>query len=116
MIRAESDRGCQAATGCYVILAVPLLVESGTYRERCDRILVVDCDPEIQVARVMGRSGLLEAEVRAIISAQASRPQRLAVADDVIDNSGEVVALDKQVVALHDAYRRAAMTKVKANC
>lgn len=74
--------------GPYVILAVPLLVESGTYRERCDRILVVDCPESLQVSRVMARSGLAATEVEAIMAAQASRAQRLAAADDVIPNDG----------------------------
>ncbi len=116
LIRAESERRCAAATSPYVILAVPLLVESGGYRERCDRILVVDCEPAVQVARVMARSGLPEAEVRAILAAQAGRAQRLAAADDVIDNSGTPAALPGQVAALHHAYLAAALTKVKANC
>ncbi len=116
LIRAESERRCAAASAPYVILAVPLLVESGGYRERCDRILVVDCEPAVQVARVMARSGLPEAEVRAILAAQAGRAQRLAAADDVIDNSGTPAALPGQVAALHHAYLAAALTKVKANC
>ena len=116
LIRAESARQCLAASGPYVILAVPLLVESGGYRERCDRILVVDCEPAVQVARVMARSGLPEAEVRAIIAAQAGRAQRLAAADDVIDNGGSPQALSARVDTLHHAYLAAALTKVKANC
>ena len=116
LIRAESDRRCAAATTPYVILAVPLLVESGSYRARCDRILVVDCDPEVQVARVMARSALPESEVRAIIATQATRAARLAVADDVIENGGSPQALPAQVDALHHAYLAAAVAKVKANC
>jgi dephospho-CoA kinase len=119
LIRAESDRRCAAAVmhdAPYVILAVPLLVESGSYRARCDRILVVDCDPEVQVARVMARSALPESEVRAIIATQATRAARRAVADDVIDNSGAPAALSGQVDALHHVYLAAALTKVKANC
>ena len=116
LIRAESDRRCAAATTPYVILAVPLLVESGSYRARCDRILVVDCDPEVQVARVMARSALPESEVRAIIATQATRAARLAVADDVIENGGSPQALPAQVDALHHAYLAAALAKVKANC
>ena len=116
LIRAESEPPCAAASAPYVILAVPLLVESGGYRERCDRILVVDCEPAVQVARVMARSGLPEAEVRAIIAAQAGRAQRLAAADDVIDNGGSPQALSARVDTLHHAYLAAALTKVKANC
>ncbi|QID18861.1 dephospho-CoA kinase [Nitrogeniibacter mangrovi] len=104
MIRAESDRQCRAAQAPYVVLVVPLLVESGRYRERCDRIVVVDCPEAVQRARVMARSGLPEAQVRAIMAAQAGREARLAVADDVIDNSGDLTVLERQVDTLHQRY------------
>lgn len=108
MIRDESARQCQAAGGPYVILAVPLLVESGSYRERCDRICVVDCPEALQIERVSRRSGLDEAQIRAIMATQATRQQRLAVADDVIDNGGTLIALQTQVDSLHAAYLAAA--------
>lgn len=108
LIRAESDRRCQAARAPYVILAVPLLVESGSYRERVQRVLVVDCPEAVQVARVKARNGLGEAEVQAILAAQASRQQRLAVADDVVDNGGDAAALVPQVERLHHQYLAAA--------
>ena len=115
MIRAESDRQCAAAQSPYVVLAVPLLVESGIYRQRCDRILVVDCDEATQVARVIARSGMTEPEVRAIIAAQAAREIRLAAADDVVDNSGAPETLPPMVEKLHQAYLQSALSKVKAN-
>ena len=104
LIREESARRCAAAAAPYVILAVPLLVESGTYRERVDRVLVVDCSEAAQIARVMARSGLEEAQARAILAAQASRAERLAVADDVVDNGGAPTALPTQVARLHQEY------------
>ncbi len=116
LIRAEADRRCRAATAPYVILAVPLLVESGSYADRCDRVLVVDCAEATQVARVMARNGLREDEVRAIVAAQATRQARLAAADDVVDNDGPAAALPAQVERLHRAYLEGALTKVKANC
>lgn len=116
MIRAESTSRCAAANAPYVVLAVPLLIESGTYRERCDRILVVDCQESTQVARVVARNGMGEAEVRAIMAAQASRQARLAAADDVIDNDGSPEALPAQIEKLHKRYLQAALIKVKANC
>lgn len=116
LIRAESDGRVQAANEPYVILAVPLLVESGTYRDRCDRIAVVDCSEATQIARVQARNALSEAEVRAIMATQAGRAQRLAVADDVILNEGGLAALETQVDTLHRQYLDAALTKVKANC
>jgi len=83
---------------------VPLLIESQDDRARGDRVLVVDCPVELQVARVSTRSGLSEEEVRRIIAAQVSREARLAAADDVIDNSGSLEALRSQVQQLHAQY------------
>ena len=108
MIRAESARQCVAARGPYVILAVPLLVESGGYRERCNRICVVDCPEALQLERVRARNGLADEQIRAIMAAQASRAQRLAAADDVIDNTGTLASLHAQVERLHTAYLVAA--------
>jgi len=104
MIRAESDRQCQAATAPYVVLVVPLLIETGGFRERCRRVAVVDCPEAVQIARVQARSGLSETQVRAIMAAQISREARLAAADDVIDNSGDLAALHRQVDQLHQRY------------
>ena len=104
MIRAESSRRLERATGPYAILVIPLLVESGLDRSRTPRVLVVDCPEASQLERVMRRSGLPEAEVRAILAAQATRAQRLAAADDVIDNGGAPQALEGQVARLHEKY------------
>jgi dephospho-CoA kinase len=104
MIRAESERRRAAATSAYVILMIPLLVESGEARRRCDRVLVVDCPEAEQIRRVMQRSGLSRAEVAAIMAVQASRDARLAQADDVIDNGGDPGRLESQVEALHARY------------
>jgi dephospho-CoA kinase len=104
MIRDESERQRAAATSAYVILMIPLLVESGDPRRRCDRVLVVDCPEAEQVRRVMLRSNLGRAEVEAIMATQASRAERLAHADDVIDNGGDPDRLGPQVEALHARY------------
>ncbi len=104
LIRAESARQCLAAPGPYVVMAVPLLVESGAYRQRCDRVCVVDCPEALQIERVRTRSGLDETQIRAIMAAQASREERLAAADDVIDNGGTLEALQQQVDRLHLRY------------
>lgn len=104
LIRDESLRRIAAATGPYVIHVVPLLVESPGYRDRVDRVLVIDCPEATQLARVRARSGLSEDEVRRIIAAQATRETRLAGADDVIDNSGSLEDLRRQVAALHRRY------------
>jgi dephospho-CoA kinase len=92
------------ATGCYVIFAVPLLVESSHWRARVARVLVVDCPEQVQVARVMARNGFTEAQVRAIMATQASRQDRLAQADDVISNGDDIAALEPQVERLHRLY------------
>jgi dephospho-CoA kinase len=104
LIRDESSRRIAAARGPYVVHVVPLLIESPDYRSRVDRVLVVDCPEDTQLARVRARSGLSEDEVRAIMRSQASRAERLAAADDVIDNRGTIDALRKQVAALHGKY------------
>ena len=84
---------------------VPLLVESGNYRERVDRLLVVDCPVETQVDRVVSRSGMSRAEVMRIVAAQASRERRLAAADDVISNDRTLEHLHGQIDALDAGYR-----------
>jgi dephospho-CoA kinase len=104
MIRAESERRIAAAPGPYVLHVVPLLVESTGFRERYRRILVVDCPEAVQIARVRQRSGLAEEEIRRIIAAQIHRESRLAAADDVIDNSGTIAAMQQQVRGLHEKY------------
>ena len=104
LIRAESARRIERAAGPYVVLVVPLLVESPGYRERVGRVLVVDCPEALQIARVRQRSELPEAEVRRIIAAQIPREGRLAAADDVIDNSGTITALQQQVRERHRQY------------
>jgi dephospho-CoA kinase len=104
MIREESARRIAAAAGPYVVHVVPLLIESPDYRKRVDRVLVVDAPEETQLERVRARSRLSADEVRAIMRGQVSRPERLAAADDVIDNRGSRDALRKQVGALHRKY------------
>lgn len=105
MIRAETMRGiAQAAAAPYAIVVVPLLVESGTWRQWLDRVLVVDCPVQTQVERVMRRNPLPRAQVEAILAAQASREQRLAAADDVVDNGADAAGLEPQVRELHARY------------
>jgi dephospho-CoA kinase len=104
LIREESRRRIAAAHSPYVVHVVPLLVESPGFRKRVDRVLVVDCPEALQIERVRARSALPEAEARAIMASQATRADRLAAADDVIDNSGTLDALREQVAALHQRY------------
>lgn len=111
MIRAAADSRLQETTAPYSILVVPLLVESGAYKNRVDRVLLVDCDEEVQVARTTARSDLEEMQVRAIMAAQANRATRLAAADDVIDNNGDIAGLRPQVESLHQRYLAFEQTK-----
>ncbi len=104
LIRAEAEAQALAATGLYVIFVVPLLLESGAWRDRVARILAIDCSEATQVARVVARNGLPEAQVRAIMANQVSRAERLAAADDIIDNDGGIDSLVPQVDALHARY------------
>jgi dephospho-CoA kinase len=103
-IRDATAAAALLATGPYTIFVVPLLIESGTWRERVARVLAIDCPEATQVARVMARNGLSEAQVRAIMAAQVTRAQRLAAADDVIVNDAGVDALLPQVTRLHALY------------
>jgi dephospho-CoA kinase len=86
-IARQVDAALAAGARC-IVFDIPLLVESGRWRAQVDRVLVVDCEPETQVARVTARSGLAPDAVRAIIAAQAPRALRLAAADAVICNEG----------------------------
>ena len=104
MIRDAALAAAAAATGPYVIFVVPLLIESGTWRERVTRVLAIDCPEQVQVARVMARNGLTEEQVRAIMATQVSRAERLAAADDVISNEGQIGALEPQIARLHAQY------------
>jgi dephospho-CoA kinase len=104
LIRSKADERVQASRASYVILVVPLLIETGAYRERAQRVLVVDCDEALQVRRTMARSGLTEPQVRAIMVSQAARDQRLAAADDVIINNGDLAQLAESVRRLHATY------------
>jgi dephospho-CoA kinase len=91
LVGQESERQLNAALAAgapCVVFDIPLLVESGRWRARVDRVLVVDCSPQTQVDRVVARSGYTPEQVRAIIAAQANRAERLAAADIVICNDG----------------------------
>ncbi|GAA4023476.1 dephospho-CoA kinase [Actimicrobium antarcticum] len=104
LIRSEVDRAAQQAHGPYTMFVVPLLVESGQWKSRVGRILVVDCAEALQVARVMQRSGLPVQQVHAIMASQVTRAQRCAAADDVILNDTDADALVPQVDRLHALY------------
>ena len=109
-IRALTDARCEAATGPYVMVAIPLLVETRG-ADRFDRVLVVDCEPELQLARLQARDGMTREQAQRMLVAQVTREQRLAVADDVILNNGDIANLRDQVETLHRQYLGAARTQ-----
>ena len=111
LIGAEATREAQLWSGPYGLIVVPLLLERGGLRSIVDRVLVVDCPEDEQVARVVARSALSPAEVRAIMATQMGRGQRLAAADDVIDNSGPPEAIAPQVARLDARYRALAAAR-----
>ena len=102
-IRTRMLARAESAGTPYALLMVPLLIETGQDR-LMDRVLVVDCPADIRIERVMARSGLAAEEIRRIMASQASRGERLARADDVIDNSGNEATLAPQVERLHRRY------------
>lgn len=106
MIRDFTFREVEQAQGCYVVVVVPLLIESGSWASYVDRVCVVDCDEDTQIARVMQRSGLTPAQIRRIMDTQATRQQRLAVADDVIVNDAQtsLEQLKEQAQQLHNQW------------
>jgi dephospho-CoA kinase len=106
MIGSETTHALEAVDGLYCIVVVPLLVEGRHWRSRVDRVLVVDCPRALQIERVIQRNGLALEQIEAILDAQATREERLAQADDVIDNAGSPEALPDQINALHTEYRQ----------
>jgi dephospho-CoA kinase len=109
-IREITIEQAEAAGGAYQVIVVPLLVES-SLRAFVDRVLVVDCDEEIQVARLLERDTESEQQARKILAAQSTRDERLAIADDVIENEGSLEDTREQVLALHRSYLREAAAR-----
>jgi dephospho-CoA kinase len=102
-IRAEMERQSRAAGGPYQLLVIPLLAEGGR-RDHVDRVLLVDVPEAVQVERLMRRDGVSREQAAASLGAQATRAARLAIADDVLTNTGRAEDLDEQVAALHARY------------
>ncbi|MGN5149478.1 dephospho-CoA kinase [Aeromonas enteropelogenes] len=104
LIRSEMQRQCAAARSPYCLLVVPLLVEN-RLAGLADRVLVIDVDEVTQIARTCRRDGVNPEQAKAILAAQASRDERLAVADDILDNRAEdKMAIRTQILALHQTY------------
>jgi dephospho-CoA kinase len=113
LIRSESRRRIDASRAPYVVLVVPLLLETGGYRDLLSRVLVVDCDESQQIARVVARSRLREDEIQRIMRAQLPRAERLRQADDVLANDADIETLRSKVRTLHDGYLASAVTAAK---
>ncbi|WP_039989846.1 dephospho-CoA kinase [Paraglaciecola arctica] len=113
-IREQMLLQTQQAKSAYCLLSVPLLVENKLYQQ-VDRVVIVDVDEQTQLQRTLLRDKTNEPQIRAIMSAQATRQQRLAVADDVIDNNGKADDLGKQVAQLHQGYLQLAKQNTISN-
>lgn len=103
LIAREMHTRAAAAGGVYQLIVVPLLVEAGLATD-FDRVLVVDCPATLQMSRLIARDNETETTARAMLDAQSARGQRLAQADDIIVNDGDLVALDTAVGKLHRVY------------
>lgn len=103
LIRQHVQKSIRTLRSDYCIIVVPLLLETG-FKYDYDRVLVIDCDPEIQKKRVLQRDHIDEALFKKIINAQADRKTRLAAADDVITNDSNILQLKDQVITLHSKY------------
>jgi len=102
-IREEIDRQISESKSAYIILSVPLLIESDQY-DFVDRVLVIDVPEKTQLERIKARDASSEKLIREIMASQVSRERRLAVADDTLDNSGSQDTLRQQVLLLHEHY------------
>jgi len=109
-IRAEMERQSSLAGGAYQLLVIPLLTEGGR-RDHVDRVLLVDVPESVQIKRLMRRDDVSEAQARTSLAAQASRSERLAIADDVICNTGYREDLCQKVARLHEKYLALALNK-----
>lgn len=103
-VRQWMREHAEADAGPYCLLAIPLLAENLSHYRWVDRVLVIDAPVEVQLERLMRRDGIDEALAKRMIERQASRAQRLALADDVIENNGDEAALDEAVTRLHAHY------------
>lgn len=106
LIQKQIDERVAACETRYVLLAIPLLVETGNYLDRVDRVLVVDCAEEVQITRTMARNRLSRSEVDAIMAAQTSRAERIRFADDIVLNNDQLAALIQAVAVLDQRYSR----------
>ena len=113
MIRQRVDAEIATRQAQYVMLAVPLLVETGAYRDRVERVVVVDCSEELQLTRTAARSKLSSAEIKSIMATQTARAERLRHANDIILNNGELGSLSIPVAVIDQRLRALATAQEK---
>lgn len=104
LIRQQCEIEATTSSGAYPIFVVPLLIESGNWRARVQRILVIDCDQETQIARVIQRNKFERTQVLRILATQVSREERLAQADDMINSMADLSQVRSEVEILHKKY------------
>ncbi|MBL80111.1 MAG: dephospho-CoA kinase [Nitrosomonadaceae bacterium] len=104
LIQIEIKHCIETASSPYTIVSIPLLLETASYSEEINRILVIDCDEKYQISRTILRDGLNEQEVRSIIAAQESRQLRINRADDVIVNNADICTLENKIKIQHNKY------------
>jgi len=106
LVRAETAHRAStlASSAPYVVLVIPLLVESGNWQQRVHRVLVIDCSEDVQLARILHRPGIDAGTARAILAAQSSRAARLAAADDVLFNEAPIDVVEQRAAQLHALY------------
>lgn len=104
LILSQARSRAETSTTAYIMIVIPLLFESRDYLHWLDRTLLVDCSEDAQIRRVCTRSGLSESAVRSIMSQQLTRSQRALLADDIIQNEGDLSVLKSQVEQLHRRY------------
>jgi dephospho-CoA kinase len=114
-MRAETDPAAKRAPAPYIVVVVPLLIETGAYRDLARRVLVVDSEEKEQLARVIRRSKLAPETVQAIMASQVSRAERLRHADDIVHNDGDLPALRTTVEALHRKYLELAASEQRGS-
>jgi dephospho-CoA kinase len=114
MIHAKTRELGSSMPGSYVVFVVPLLVEGTRWRQQVDRIAVLDCEPNVQLARLIQRPSMTVQQAQQIIAAQASREQRLAAADLVIANHGNQAALQASIQHWHQTFSALALAHMQA--
>lgn len=106
MIKSEALKQAENLQGNYIIFVIPLLAEQRVWQDLPHRVLLVDCPEELQIERVMARNHMTRSQVTAIMAAQATREERLAIADDVIVNNNEKEKLLEEVARLDEKYKK----------